>query len=151
MNFSWIFTACWGVLNIQFATILTRTLKSLFKGWLTPDLSVPQTWECVQINWTTFVELQRPRFAIFTAVQFWHRKMARNQKGTNRLQLCAHLKGLYTWADVLKKQWKCCTHSIFCHCIIFMDLYMSQGSQDSKRHGSSQLRTKKFESNKRLC
>ena len=35
--------------------ILTRTLKSLFKGWLTPDLSVRQTWECVQINWTTFV------------------------------------------------------------------------------------------------
>ena len=74
---------------------------------------------------------------------FGTQEMARNQKGTNRLQLCAHLEGLYKWADVLKKQWKCYTHSIFCHCIIFMDLYMSQGSQDSKKHGSSQLGTKK--------
>ena len=92
-------------------------------------------------------ELQRPRFALFTAVQFWHRKMARNQKGTNRLQLCAHSKGCYKWADVLKKLWKCYTHSIFCHCIIFMDPYMSPGSHHSKKLGLCQLRTKKVRAN----
>ena len=78
---------------------------------------------------------------------FGTQEMARNQKGTNRLQLCAHSKGCYKWADVLKKLWKCYTHSIFCHCIIFMDPYMSPGSHHSKKHGLCQLRTKKVRAN----